>query len=101
MERRIWRWPSNWWLIRTRWTLALALLYVLLPIKCRVGAQICVDMNIPFAGVAAILVLLFVKLPTPPGSIRSKLEKIDWMYVVYYRRLRGAELMFWAVVTLS
>ena len=38
-----------------------------------------IDMNIPFAGLAAVLVLLFVKLPTPPGSIRSKLEKIDWM----------------------
>ncbi|KAH9911656.1 MFS general substrate transporter [Fomitopsis serialis] len=36
-------------------------------------------MNIPFAGLAAVLVLFFVKLPTPPGSLRSKLEQIDWI----------------------
>ncbi|KAH9921355.1 MFS general substrate transporter [Fomitopsis serialis] len=36
-------------------------------------------MNIPFAGLAAVLVLFFVKLPTPPGTLRSKLEQIDWI----------------------
>ncbi|KAI0935572.1 hypothetical protein AcV5_003966 [Taiwanofungus camphoratus] len=36
-------------------------------------------MNIPFAGAAAVFVLLFVKLPTPAGSLRSKLERVDWI----------------------
>ncbi|TFY53267.1 hypothetical protein EVJ58_g9541, partial [Rhodofomes roseus] len=36
-------------------------------------------MNVPFAGVAAALVVLLVKLPTPKGSLRSKIERIDWI----------------------
>ncbi|KAI0932960.1 hypothetical protein AcW1_000078 [Taiwanofungus camphoratus] len=36
-------------------------------------------MNIPFAGAAAVFVLFLVKLPTPAGSLRSKLERVDWI----------------------
>ncbi|PCH33069.1 MFS multidrug transporter [Wolfiporia cocos MD-104 SS10] len=36
-------------------------------------------MNIPFSGVAAVLVVLFVRLPTPPGTLRAKLARIDWV----------------------
>lgn len=36
------------------------------------------DMNVPFAAVAAVLVIVLVKLPTPRGSLRSKIERIDW-----------------------
>lgn len=36
-------------------------------------------MTIPIAGFSATLVLFFVRLPTPPGNLRSKLEQIDWI----------------------
>ncbi|KAH9836724.1 major facilitator superfamily domain-containing protein [Rhodofomes roseus] len=36
-------------------------------------------MNVPFAGCAAAFVFFFVRLPTPPGSLRSKLKQIDWI----------------------
>ncbi|TFY62393.1 hypothetical protein EVJ58_g3901 [Rhodofomes roseus] len=38
-------------------------------------------MNVPFAGCAAAFVFFFVRLPTPPGSLRSKLKQIDWILV--------------------
>ncbi|KAL0960432.1 hypothetical protein HGRIS_005475 [Hohenbuehelia grisea] len=36
-------------------------------------------LNLPICGLAAILVLLFMKLPTPPGSFSSKLRRLDWI----------------------
>lgn len=41
------------------------------------------DLNLPVVGVAAILITLFVKMKTPEGSLKEKLARMDWMYVVY------------------
>lgn len=40
------------------------------------------DLNLPIGGVAALLVVFFMKLKTPEGTARQKLAKIDWMYVI-------------------
>jgi hypothetical protein len=37
------------------------------------------DLNIPIAGIAMVLVLAFLNLPTPPGTLREKLSRMDWM----------------------
>lgn len=39
-------------------------------------------MNLPICGVAFALVLLLLKLPTPPGNLRDKLKRMDWMWVL-------------------
>ncbi len=39
------------------------------------------DLNLPISGVAAVAVLIFLKLPTPPGTFAEKIAKLDWMYV--------------------
>ncbi|KAF5319764.1 hypothetical protein D9758_018849 [Tetrapyrgos nigripes] len=36
-------------------------------------------LNLPIAGIAAFLVVLFLSLPTPPGTMQEKLYKIDWL----------------------
>jgi hypothetical protein len=36
------------------------------------------DLNIPIAGAAALLIFLFLRVPTPSGSVRGKLVKVDW-----------------------
>ncbi|KAJ7183114.1 Mfs1.2 [Mycena filopes] len=36
-------------------------------------------LNIPPTGVLVVLVLLLLKVPTPPGSFKEKLVKIDWI----------------------
>ncbi|KAI4525345.1 MFS general substrate transporter [Schizophyllum commune Loenen D] len=36
-------------------------------------------MNLPIAGVASVLVGVLLNLPTPPGSMKEKLAKIDWI----------------------
>jgi len=36
-------------------------------------------LNIPIAGVAALLVIIFLSLPKPPGSLYEKFMKIDWI----------------------
>ena len=38
-----------------------------------------VDLNLPLTGVAAILVLVYLKLRTPGGSLREKVSRMDWM----------------------
>ncbi|KAJ7589047.1 Mfs1.2 [Mycena floridula] len=35
--------------------------------------------NLPIGGLAMILILVLVKLPTPAGTIREKLSRIDWI----------------------
>jgi hypothetical protein len=37
------------------------------------------DLNMPIAGLAAAVTALTVDLPTPPGSLRTKLARLDWM----------------------
>ncbi|KAI0337292.1 Mfs1.2 [Trametopsis cervina] len=36
-------------------------------------------LNLPLCGVAAALVLVFLKLPTPPGAFKEKISRIDWI----------------------
>jgi len=40
-----------------------------------------IDIALPVNGVALVLVFAFLKLPTPPGDMWTKLKRIDWMYV--------------------
>ncbi|KAJ3557850.1 hypothetical protein NM688_g1248 [Phlebia brevispora] len=39
-------------------------------------------LNLPICGLAAILVVLFLRLRTPSGSFRSKIARIDWFCVL-------------------
>lgn len=39
------------------------------------------DLNLPITGFAAVLVVVFMKLRTPTGTLREKLARMDWMYV--------------------
>ncbi|KAG6826989.1 hypothetical protein H0H92_013651 [Tricholoma furcatifolium] len=43
------------------------------------GALADADLNLPISGLTVVLVLLLLKLPTPPGTMKEKLEKMDWM----------------------
>ncbi|OBZ69437.1 hypothetical protein A0H81_10667 [Grifola frondosa] len=36
-------------------------------------------LNIPFCGVAAVIMLLFLRVRTPPGSVAEKLRRVDWI----------------------
>lgn len=36
-------------------------------------------LNLPVCGVTYVLVLTLLHLPTPPGSLRSKLARMDWI----------------------
>ncbi|KAL0056701.1 hypothetical protein AAF712_016693 [Marasmius tenuissimus] len=36
-------------------------------------------LNLPICGLAIVAVLLILRLPTPQGTIRSKLQKMDWI----------------------
>ncbi|GJE91675.1 MFS general substrate transporter [Phanerochaete sordida] len=36
-------------------------------------------LNLPIGGFAAALVVLFLRLKTPPGSVREKLGRMDWI----------------------
>jgi len=38
------------------------------------------DLNIPLSGIAALLVVSFLRLKTPGGSATEKLKRIDWVY---------------------
>ena len=49
--------------------------------QCSVNANVCVDLNLPLSGIAALLVLALLKLKTPRGSFLSKIARMDWMYV--------------------
>lgn len=37
------------------------------------------DLNIPICGVAGLIMVLFLRVRTPPGTLREKLRQIDWM----------------------
>jgi hypothetical protein len=37
------------------------------------------DLNLPLCGLSAALTILFLDLPTPAGSLREKLSRMDWM----------------------
>ncbi|KAI0364582.1 MFS general substrate transporter [Pilatotrama ljubarskyi] len=36
-------------------------------------------LNLPVCGVALILILLFLRLPTPPGTFAEKFSRLDWI----------------------
>ncbi|KAI0685402.1 Mfs1.2 [Cytidiella melzeri] len=36
-------------------------------------------MNLPIIGLAAILVIAFLRMNTPPGTVREKLNRMDWI----------------------
>ncbi|KAI0722370.1 Mfs1.2 [Cerioporus squamosus] len=36
-------------------------------------------LNLPLCGVALVMVTVFLKLPTPPGTLREKLGRMDWI----------------------
>jgi len=38
-----------------------------------------VDLNLPLSAVAFVLVLFFLRVRTPEGSIGSKIKRVDWM----------------------
>lgn len=40
-----------------------------------------IDLNLPVSGVAALLVVIFLRLRTPEGSMREKLARMDWLLV--------------------
>lgn len=55
---------------------------ILLPYQnrsCETLNEIAIDINLPLSGVAATLVVLFLKLKRPPGSWQSKVQQIDWV----------------------
>lgn len=37
------------------------------------------DLNLPICGAALVMVTAFLKLPTPPGNLTSKLGRMDWL----------------------
>ncbi len=39
------------------------------------------DLNLPLTGFAFALVLFFLRVKTPPGSLKEKLSRIDALYV--------------------
>ncbi|KAJ8482007.1 hypothetical protein ONZ51_g5635 [Trametes cubensis] len=36
-------------------------------------------LNLPVCGLATIAVMIFLRLPTPPGSLSEKLSRLDWI----------------------
>jgi hypothetical protein len=73
---------ASWWCVGTPCYMALAFLCV--PKRCfaSVSSHSYIDLNIPIAGLAFVLLMVFLTLPTPPGGIRDKFT-IDWMYVLF------------------
>ena len=72
--------PYRWCASRC-WSMALDLLSVHSPIICKAAHLSFKDLNLPISGLTVVLVLVLLKLPTPPGTINEKLAKMDWMSV--------------------
>ncbi|KAI0087477.1 iron permease [Irpex rosettiformis] len=58
-------------------------------------------MNLPICGLAAILVLAFVNLRTPPGTLLDKLSKMDWIgnFIFIGSSTSTAIALTWAGIT--
>ena len=41
------------------------------------------DLNLPLAGIAFFLVMVFLRVRTPGGSLREKITRIDFVYVFH------------------
>ena len=39
------------------------------------------DLNLPICAFSALIALIFLNLPTPEGTWRQKLGRLDWAYV--------------------
>ena len=37
------------------------------------------DLNLPLAGIAFVLVAVFLRVRTPPGTFREKMARVDWL----------------------
>jgi hypothetical protein len=37
------------------------------------------DLNIPILAFVSALFIVFLHVPTPPGTVQEKLKRIDWM----------------------
>jgi hypothetical protein len=42
------------------------------------------DINLPICGISAIVAAIFLDLPIPPGTMREKVSRMDWMSVNYF-----------------
>ena len=42
------------------------------------------DINLPITGAAGLLVLIFLDLKTPEGTLRQKLARIDFVLVFFH-----------------
>ena len=92
MGRRCCCRTTYWRRSRQSWPVALALLWVVrslsLYVRGRPDHQICEDLNLPICAIAALLVLVFLKLRAPKGSFAEKLSRMDWMCVCESLRTR-------------
>jgi hypothetical protein len=41
--------------------------------------RLIIDLNIPLSAIAAMLVLVFLRMKAPAGSVFDKLKQIDWV----------------------
>ena len=41
------------------------------------------DINLPLSSISFVLVLFFLRVRTPEGSILSKAKRVDWLYVYH------------------
>ena len=83
MECRRCAGPTRRWYSVQRKSMAMAVLLVL-PILYPFVSSLTrprTDLNLPLCGVSATLATILLDLPTPPGTIREKLGKMDWMCV--------------------
>jgi MFS family permease len=53
--------------------------FVCLPFTSLFKTHPLLDLNLPLTCIAFILVIFFLRVRTPEGSVREKLSSIDWM----------------------
>lgn len=59
--------------------MAMAFLYVPTRLPHPQHPHAFVDLNLPICGVALVLCVVFMQLPTPTGTLKEKMKKMDWM----------------------
>lgn len=71
----------HWRSVNSCWgTMEMVILYAVLSRIAKVSAiKPHLDLNLPVCGVSAVLAAVFMKLPKPPGTFKSKFARIDWM----------------------
>ncbi|KAF7362515.1 Iron permease [Mycena venus] len=63
------------------WPVEMAVLWVLFLHFAWATSLSLIDLNIPICGAAALLVVLFLRLRTPAGTLREKLGRIDYTFL--------------------